>query len=159
MRRSRALLPVPRCRCSRGSLARGEGRRGETARSSAGLRRPGCRCPVPPRRARLRGAGGACCPRLGRLWTSVSPHITEPWSRRRLPLCEASGEPRRGQRRDRHEAAASGLGCNSPELFGFRLHGRVAVGVLVVMFLFLCGYRRLLLTARNISALLPQFGS
>lgn len=41
-----------------------------------------------------------------------------------------------------------------PELFEFCLHGRVSVDALFMIFLFLCGYRSLLLTAWDTSALL-----
>lgn len=42
-----------------------------------------------------------------------------------------------------------------PELFEVCLHGRVPVGGLCMMFLFLCGYRCLLFMAWDTRALLP----
>lgn len=83
---------------------------------------------------------------------------------RRVLLCEAFGELRQGwQPHGNHccSETCTGLllGCNLPEWFGFCLHGKVAVDALFMMFLFLRGYSSLLLTAQNISALLPHFGS
>lgn len=105
--------------------------------------------------------GNICVP--PRYWGSI-PSSGFCCGTHRLLLCEAFGELRcgrqhRGSRCSNETCTGLWLGCSLPELLVFRLHRRVAVSALFMMFLFLCGYRSLLLTARNISALLPHFGS